>query len=292
TEKFSLRPGFRYSIQTKFDNQYSSSISSKFDLGQGFELRNILGSSFRTPNYDELYTSLISSNHIISGNESLIPEKSLSIFIHLNKKSWFEDYSKLISKLKIGYIHVTDRIDLSVISTTPVLTYNYLNLDKHNSLNLSLENTFKYKKLDLKLNATLLGVSETLVNEENYSDEFLYSVQVNSSLSYKIPQMKASILLNYKYNGAQPQFIWQNTDDGEGTYIKGQIDAYNWADISIKKQFLKNFEATFGVRNAFDVTRVDSTLFSGGETHTSGGNRLLIGYGRSYFIKLNYNLNF
>ncbi|MNY69389.1 hypothetical protein D3C86_2073230 [compost metagenome] len=66
-------------------------------------------------------------------------------------------------------------------------------------------------------------------------------------------------------------------------------------DASVRKLFFKNqFEVTVGARNLFDITNVQ-TVQSGGATggaHASGSPDLLLGYGRSYFLKLTYNLNF
>lgn len=68
-------------------------------------------------------------------------------------------------------------------------------------------------------------------------------------------------------------------------------------DASIRKSFFKNqFEATIGARNIFNVTNVQITQGGGGPTggaHGGGGvSAMMLGYGRSYFLKLTYNLNF
>ena len=64
-------------------------------------------------------------------------------------------------------------------------------------------------------------------------------------------------------------------------------------DASIRKTFLDGkLEATIGARNLLNVVNVRSTVASGAGAHAAGTTNLLMGYGRSYFLKLMYNLNF
>src|SRR5690606_2660266 len=56
TDNFSFRPGIRYSYQTQFKNQYSYSLGTRYLTLNNYELRAAIGKSYRTPNFDELYT--------------------------------------------------------------------------------------------------------------------------------------------------------------------------------------------------------------------------------------------
>ena len=94
-ENLYLRPGFRFSTSNLFNNQYLYSLSSKLNLKNDFQLRAVIGSSNRTPNYNELYTYFVDVNHNIQGNPILTPENGFSSFIHLKKG--YELYSDLIS---------------------------------------------------------------------------------------------------------------------------------------------------------------------------------------------------
>jgi len=63
-------------------------------------------------------------------------------------------------------------------------------------------------------------------------------------------------------------------------------------DASVKKNFFSNkLEATLGARNIFNIVNVQSNVASAG-AHDAGSTNILMGYGRSYFLKLTYNLNF
>jgi len=280
-----LRPGFRYSAQSKFKNQLQYSLSTRYLFENNFEFRNVIGSSYRTPNFDELFTYFVDSNHDVTGNENLKPEQSTTIFTHLKKTKYFKN-GKLTNKLKIGYIDVSDKIDLAVVSTEPHLAYKYINIAKHKSVNYALENALNYKRIKIKLNGTLLG-EKIYFERPTKEDEYLYTFLFNSSIAYKIEKINTHINLTYKFNGEQYGYIL----DTDGNYLKNKLDKYSWVDASLKTTFLKKkLEAIIGARNITNVTRVKSSYTSSGGTHSINRDYLL-GYGRSYFIKLKYKLD-
>ena len=281
-----LRPGMRYSIQSDFENQWQYSLSFRQLLQNDFQFRSVVGSSYRTPNFDELYTYYVKNNHDITGNRDLLPERSYSAYVNLKKNTYFNN-GKLTNKLKVGWLHVKDRIDLVVVSPEPELAFKYINVDKHTSLDYSLENTYSYTDFTIQLNATLLGISES-INSIEESESYLYTLIFNSNLSYYFKKINTSFSLSYKYNGKQSEFIQDSND----AYVKNTRDAYSWMDTSFKTSFLKKkLTTSIGVRNLTNVTTVNSSYTSNGSSVHSDANSRLLGYGRSYFIKLKYNLN-
>ncbi len=283
-----VKPGVRYSLQSKFKNQFQYSLSSRYLFKHDFTLRTVVGSSYRTPNFDELYTYFVDGNHNVTGNEALVPERSLSINTYLKKAMDFNSV-KWLSKIKIGYLNVKDRIDLAIVSTQPALAYKYINVDKHRSVDFSFENKLQYKKLKFNLNATLLGISQTQnTNTTAVNEDYLYTLLFNANVNYFIQKLHSRFVLNYKYNGAQSEYIYNTVGD----IVKNTLNPYSWVDASFKTAFLHHkIETVIGARNLFNVVRVSSSYSNHSSTHnTNSGNRLL-GYGRSYFIKLKYKLN-
>ena len=283
--KLFFRPGLRYSIQDNFKNQLIYALSTRYLMKNNFELRTIIGSSFRTPNFDELYTYFVDANHNVQGNENLIPETSFSFFTHLKKNSYFQNNTKLTNKLKLGYINVNDKIDLAIASTSPSLSYKYFNIYQSKSIILSLDNNYNKNNFNMQLGFSLIGLKESL-NEQMQSD-YNYNIIINSSLSYSIPKVNTTMALSYKYNGKQYNYV----EDSDGNYIKSTLASYSWSDATIKKSFFNNkLEGTVGVRNLFDVTNITNSFQEQAGTHSQNSN-INMGYGRSYFIKLQYNLN-
>ena len=292
SDKFLLRPGLRYEYNTMFKSKLMGSLNARYLMDNGFELRANIGTSYRVPNFEELYYYFVDSNHDVQGNENLKPENGFSAFINLKKRSWIDDYS-LINNLKFSYVDVTDRIDLAVVNTTP-LQYQYINIDKFKLWSTTLENTLRANQLSISLGATFQGISRINSDEVNGNDDFLYNIQINTSASYFIEPWDTSFSLLLKYNGAQEQYLSTEADtDGNSIFSKAKTDAYSWLDASVKKSFYNNrLDVTLGGRNLLDVTSVNVNNASSSGTHTTDSSSLLLGYGRSFYLKLLYNLNF
>tara|TARA_R110002033_G_scaffold81409_3_gene132280 strand:+ start:1497 stop:3578 length:2082 start_codon:yes stop_codon:yes gene_type:complete len=292
SKNFSLRPGVRYEHNTLFDSKLLGSLSARYLMKNGFELRGNIGTSYRVPNFEELYYYFVDSNHDVQGNENLNPENGYSAFINLKKRSWFNDFS-LVNNLKFSYLDVSDKIDLAVVNATP-LQYQYINIDTYKLMGFSIENTLRANDFSFNLGATLQGISRINSNEDNSNDEFLYNIQVNTSASYYLEPWETAFTLLLKYNGEQEQYYASGSDsEGNSTFSLAKTDAYSWVDASVKKSFLdRKIDVTLGARNLFDVTNVNISNTTSGGTHSTSNSSLLLGYGRSFYLKLLYNLNF
>ena len=292
SKNFSLRPGVRYEHNTLFDSKLLGSLSARYLMKNGFELRGNIGTSYRVPNFEELYYYFVDSNHDVQGNQNLNPENGYSAFINLKKRSWFNDFS-LVNNLKFSYLDVSDKIDLAVVNATP-LQYQYINIDTYKLIGFSIENTLRADDFSFNLGATLQGISRINSNEDNSNDEFLYNIQVNTSASYYLEPWETAFTLLLKYNGEQEQYYASGSDsEGNSTFSLAKTDAYSWVDASIKKSFLdRKIDVTLGARNLFDVTNVNISNTTSSGTHSTSNSSLLLGYGRSFYLKLLYNLNF
>ena len=125
----------------------------------------------------------------------------------------------------------------------------------------------------------------------NSKDDFLYTIQLNSSLNYLIPKWNTSLSVFFKHTGKQHQFVERTNSAGNQEYQKGTTQSFNWLDTTIQKSFLdKKISATFGIRNLLNISSVGTTAFSGG-AHTAAPRDIQLAYGRSYFLKFAYNLN-
>ena len=291
TDKFSLRPGARMLFSSQFDTQAALSISAKYQLNHGFELRGIVGTSPRIPDYEELYTYFVDVNHDVRGNPNLNPEQSVSAFVHLNKDFKFKNDLRLQNKFSLWYIDVKDRIELIIINTTP-LAYQYANIDSYKTWGVSLTEMVAYGNMTLSGGVTFAGVSKVLSSQDLSSDDYLYGFQINANASYNIPKWKTVFSAFIKYNGPNYQFVQQQNAAGEAILVRGRQDAFTWLDATARKSFFENkLEVTAGVRNILDITSVNTTAVNGG-THEGPPSSLLLGYGRSAFLKLLYKLNF
>jgi outer membrane receptor for ferrienterochelin and colicins len=68
-----------------------------------------------------------------------------------------------------------------------------------------------------------------------------------------------------------------------------ELKGYHLADLSINKKLGKMFMLNAGLRNVFDVKRINSTAVSTG-VHSEGGSRS-IASGRAVFAGITFNWN-
>lgn len=290
TERFSIRPGIRYSFQSMFENQYASSLGLRYLFDKGVELRGSMGKSFRTPTFQELYSKLIFDGHFFTGNENLIPETSTSYEMSIKKETTHTSGFQLSNMLTGSFLDVNDRIDMALVGFNPDTgnpEYQFINISKYKMWNISSVNQFRKNNLTVNVGASIIGVSQKIENQIFTSDDkFLYSFNLNSSASYTIPNWKTIFSAYYKHNGKSQQFV-----EGTSEYLISEIDASNWLDATILKRFFnEKLEATIGARNLFDIKNINQTRTAEGAGHGTSGE-VLMAYGCSYFVKLTYNLN-
>ncbi|OMP74463.1 TonB-dependent siderophore receptor, partial [[Flexibacter] sp. ATCC 35208] len=119
TQRFSIRPGLRFSAQSKFENQYASSIGLRYLFDKGVEARASYGNGFRTPTFEELYSKLIFDGHFFIGNENLIPETSTSYETSIKKTTVFSSGLQMSNTVAGSYLDVDDRIDMALTGFNP-----------------------------------------------------------------------------------------------------------------------------------------------------------------------------
>lgn len=297
SEKFSVRPGLRYSFQSTFDNQYASSLGLRYIFRRGLETRASIGKSYRTPNFDELYTYFVDSNHNIQGNPELVPENSTSYEVSFKRDCLLNSGGQIANNIALTFLEVNDRIDMVLTQVTPSMSYEYVNINKYKMLNVSTTEQYSYQNWNVKIGVAIVGISQKLdlaALNITSDDKYLYSLQLNSGISYNVPKLNALFALYYKYNGKQQQFVAGTDENNNAKFYLSETEPYSWMDASVRKSFFKNqFEVSVGARNLFDIQSVQLTQNGGtGGVHASASSDILLGYGRSYFLKLTYNLNF
>ena len=291
TERFSIRPGMRFSSQSKFKDQHASSLGLRYLFKNDFELRGAYGNSFRTPTFEELYYWFVNDSHFYIGNENLIPETSTSYEISLKKQLTLASGLQISTSFSGSFLDINDKIDMALIRINPstlIREFQYINISKYRMWNFSTMNQFKKGNWNINLGAAFVGISQKIDNQIfEPNEKFLYSFNLNCNASYLVSKWQTTFSAYYKFNGKTQQFV-----EGSSQYIISTVDASNWLDASVRKAFFKNkLESTIGVRNILDVTNINQTTSNNGSAHGTSSN-VMLAYGRSYFLKLVYNLNF
>ena len=291
TPKLMVRPGYRIMNSNTFSTQHAFSLVAKYAFPNSLEVRATLGSSPRLPNYEELYTYFVDTNHDLQGNPDLTPEKGTSFFVNLKKSFDINEDIQVTSNLTGRYLSVEDKIDLIEISSAEGLKFKYFNIDRFRSIGLTFLNQVSLRNVSFGVGFTMSGAAQKMFDAPKAVDKFLYTPEVTANISYALPDTDTSFALYYKFNGEENRYKMES--DIFGSYfIKGKQESYSWLDFSIKQSFLdRKLIATLGVRNIFDVTYLKSNLESAA-AHDVDASVIPISYGRSFFFKLQYNLGF
>lgn len=293
-DKISFRPGARIMFSEQFNTQYVMSFSAKYSFAKNWELRGILGTSPRLPNYDEMYSYMVDVNHDIRGNENLNPEKGISGFLHLKNSLNINSITSFEQKLSIWKIDLKDKIELVPIAGDG-LRYLYENIDNYKVQGITYLNQYSFGNFFAGIGATITGIKQSIDQTnvvEKEDNKYFYTVQANASISYKFSKSNTIVSAFYKYNGEEQRYVLKtNPDNTKEQFLeKGKQQGFSWLDASVRQSFFKNkFDITLGARNLFDVKNLRNTTSSDG-AHTAAATSIMYGYGRSYFVKLSFNL--
>ncbi len=289
--KLSIRPGVRFVYNSKYDAPPAiPSLNLKYNINEELDFRAAYGYGFRAPALRELYFIFVDANHSIYGNENLKAEYSNSFNGSFTYVPKFAKTVALHTTLGGFYNSFKNQIN---IATDPAdaTKFGYFNLeDNTQTLGVNLENKITYKNLSATLgfiyNGMNSGIDQTGYTKED-SRDYLWTPEINSNIIYNIPNIKTQLGLFYKYVGRKPQFGYDNST-ATPKIVVYEMASYNLADFTITSQVHKWFTVSGGVKNVFDVKRVNTNAVGG--QHSDGGTSA-IGYGRSYFLGLAFNFS-
>lgn len=285
--KLTIRPGARLTFNSAFGNQLVPALQLKQQLTNKTSLRLSYGKGFRAPSVRELYFEFVDSNHRILGNPNLQPETSNHFGLNLITEYLVAD-TPVKTDLNFFFNNIEDQI---AIGNNPqdITSASYININRFKTLGGTLNQEVSFSELKVSIGASYIGRYNQISEAEPDLDSYFFSPEINSNLSYKVSKWNTSVNLFYKYTGRLQSYFIDTSNSGEETISIGEIDGYHWLDATINKSFGKSFELLLGARNLFNIDRVNNSSGSAG-AHSSGSS-VALSYGRSYFIKLTYNLS-
>ena len=286
-DKLSFYPGLRSVSNSQFGNKLVWSLSSTYDFSETSKLKLAVGSAFRAPNFTELFFFFVDANHNVRGNPNLNPEDGISIFLNADHIFKIGEDRPLKSTFTSFYYDIDNRI-ASVADTDEDgrALFTFGNVDFQRILGFSLTNKVTFNNWQAGLGASYIGQSTAVDETADEDFGYLWNLNLQSTLTYTIPEIKTSLSALLKYTGRT-----QNIIQGDNGLEIGQTDDFTWLDASVRTTVFKNFDVTLGARNLLDIVTVNATDIPAGTHGVSGGNSRLFGNGRSYFLKLLYTLN-
>ena len=291
TGKINIRPGLRFIKNSVYNAPpVIPSINSKFILSKQLDLRLAYAYGFRSPALRELYFDFVDANHNIVGNPNLKAESSNSFNGSLNWTAIPKNKMTYSVSLGTFYNEFNNQIDFALASAT-TNQYTYFNVNKAKTTGVTFENKFTLKNLEASLGFSYIGFYRKLYDDKDYikedTKEFLWSPELSTSVSYTVSKLKTKLNLFYKYTGERPQYVTGKNTANQPVLLISKTGAYHLADFISNTQINKYIGFTAGVKNIFDVTNVNYSVASTGSIHNAG-NAVSVGYGRSYFIGLNF----
>lgn len=277
-----IRPGVRIVYNTVYQAPpFIPSINTRIDLSSKHDLRLAYGRGFRAPSLRELYFDFFDASHSIEGNPDLEAELSHSFNASWNwylLKTSSLSYTSIVSGF---YNSVDNMIGYGLKPSNNTIT-TYINIEKYKTQGITWNNSFQTSALNLSAGVAYTGRYNQLETTDDSLPYFTWSPEINTSISYAFQKIGVTTSFYYKYTGRTPFY---EVEDGAAHLA--ETDSFHWADLTVQKSFLKQFNLSLGIRNLFDVTQVNSTSLATG-THTGNGSNLM-GSGRSFFATLTIN---
>jgi outer membrane receptor for ferrienterochelin and colicins len=281
--RLTIRPGLRYAYNTSYDAPLIPSVNVAYKTTDHLTLRASYSKGFRAPDLKELYFYFNDINHDIKGNKDLKAEYSDNYnasFVYTNMTG------KLLYKVDVSgfYNDILDMISLAFSGGASGREYTYINVGRFKSKGLQANADFTINNLKLSIGGSYIGRYNEYSEVDASLDEFTYASEIRGSVTYTMPKQGISIAAFYKFTGRLPGYGVNDSLNIVPTYI----NQYQIADVNVSKKFFEGkLQAGIGCKNLFNISSVRSFMVSDG-AHSSPSAAIL-GNGRLYFIKLDYN---
>ena len=286
-----IRPGLRFSKNSVYDAPpVIPSINTRFALRKDLDLRLSYARGFRAPALRELYFYFFDASHSIKGNPNLKAEYSHSVNGSLSWQALSKDPLHYTVALSGFYNDFSNLIDIGYDAADPSIS-TYININKFKTTGGMLEHTLQWKNLQATLGFLYIGRYNRFADDTAYaktgsSPTFTWTPEVNANIIYHIKRIGATVNIFYKFSGVRPTYELVTVNNAEVVQL-AKTAAFHYADVTASKRINKYLTLNAGVKNALNVDRLKSTSADIGQAHSSGGP-VLMWYGRSYFLGLNF----
>jgi len=287
TAVLNIQPGLRVIYNTNYSAPLVYSLNIKWNITEPLAMRVSAAKGFRAPSLKELYLNFDDVNHTIFGNPNLVAESSHNYNLAFNYSHQTAAIYNWGIEFALFYNNIQNKIELKQVSADQ--TYSYVNVDEFYTQGFELMfNNRIYPWLRLNLGYALTGRKQ-VDSDITGNPYFIYSSDVTTQISYWWQLADINFSVFYKYNGAYPNLA--ENDEGQTAVVT--MDAYNSLDANLSRWFFKRtFNVQLGAKNIFNNTNVN-TNGSGntGGAHSGGGASLPVNWGRTFFVRVQYNFS-
>jgi len=285
-QRINIRPGFRLIKNSVYNAPpVIPSVNSLFKLNKNFDLRLAYARGFRSPALRELYFNFFDASHSILGNTNLKAEYSNSyngsLTWRINPLSVF-NYEIIAS----GFYNVFENLIDIGVNPEQAGVNTYINVDKFKTTGTSVQANVRWKNLKANTGFFYIGRYNSFYGDGQNGNlpQFVWSPELSNTLIYTFPKAGTSLSFNYKLNGKKPSYEARE-EAGKTTVKLAETSAFQLADFSFNKNVNHFMSLTGGVKNLFNVTRINNTSGDTGNAHSTAGP-VPVSYGRSFFLGL------
>ena len=286
--KLSFQGGFRLISNARYSAPIVYSSHLKYSPSPFLNFRVSYGTGFRSPSLKELYLNFVDINHDVHGNDSLKAESSKNLNF---STSYIFKNERLKASINFAafYNKFHDKIDFLYDFYSPGRAV-YYNIPEENFITRGLEfNGGLVLKSGLSFNGGYYFLQRSQIPE---STKFYHGNDFTFSVKYPIPVVNIRLSSIYKYTDAwfENSIKRDNINNVVQTFPM-KMNGYSTMNIVLQKSFFKeHLEVSAGVKNIFNVKSVFSSG-SSSNPHNGGTNtESLVGWGRSMFVGLKYNI--
>ncbi len=276
-DKLTLKPGFRYSYNTKYQAPIIPSLALRYKIDHSLTARASVGFGFRAPSLKELYLYFVDANHNIQGNSKLNAEKSLNLSASLVKKS-----ENTTQELTFFSNDIDNMISLALTNGI-FQEYSYINIGKFKSTGLQYSINYKAGNWIINPSASFNAMKSKFDNSSNTIEtNWQYIPELRTSIGYDFKKYDLNITFFYKYNSAVRGYFY---DPINSEIAVSDFPSFHMSDITIQKNFGR-FRIGLGMKNLFDVKNLQ---VNGTGIHIENGVQS-VGVGRVGFLKFSVEI--
>ncbi len=295
-----VRPGFRMNFSDKRNMRTNESLTARYRLNDRNDLRLILGTSTRFPNFQEMYMYFVDAIHEYVGNPDLRPEYGQSAELQWGHRREVSSGVYLQTSVGAMFQYIQDRIvNVTYQSEREGVmtgTNTFTNENNYHGLSSQLDARLVSDRFHFSVAGSLVGYRGSDDASVTEYSKFLINSQANAQATYIFPGGIRAALF-YRYVGKQPQYVFlpksaPGADLQVTDYYKvlTETEPYHNLDFNVAKTFFgKKLDVRAGVRNLLGVTDITYTMVNPPDhivDREAGTLRLY--YGHTYFVKLTY----
>lgn len=281
TKKLTIRSSLRGIYNSQYKAPLVPSLNALYKISDVYALRFSWSKGFRAPSIKEQYLYFVDASHNVRGNPNLKAENSDNFNFSFNVK-YVKSKSVIEIEPALFYNHIRNQISLAQADKYTSL-FTYINLDEFTAMGGEVQLRYLVNSFEIKSGISYTGTSATYNGNIKQEDQAWY-FETTSSASYTIEKWETSLALFCKYTGVKPVYLLES----DNTISLQQNAAYTLMDFTASKFFFKKkLNISAGLKNILDVQNVNAAMNNGVHAGNNNGT-MMVGTGRSSFVKLNY----